>query len=585
MRIANVLAGFSLAEADVLRKAVGQEGRGADQEGARQVLRAGHGAGPPEEAGRRTGRADRDLRPVRLQQVALGRVLGPVVPDGLAQGPLPRRVHGGAAVVGNRQYRQGGAVHQRGARARARGAAAGRERVGLQVHRGRRPADPLRPGRHPERRLGRDRVDHRRTAGRAVHARWPTSSSGSTSGSATSGCSSRSSWPAPAMGWAATGSSSARRSTGCSARRSCCSRNRRPARRRSSARPAPRGRGREGLPDIPPWTEAERLVKEKEVLGFFISGHPLERFRDEVELFGTRTTATLGEWSEHQVDGRRGRHRGQAADLEEDRQGVRPAGARGLPRDRGGHRLSRRLGQAQRDHPAGRGPAAHRRLQRPRPGRGPRAVHRRVARGRWTQLKASGAVALSLRWRSPARARRRTPSGRPLRSARRTRARRPCILNGATGTGSRCGSGPVASASRRRRTSFGPCAISWAPIPSTTSRRDDPDGLSLYAGVREASARAGAADRGPEADRQRTTDRHRRRARRSARASWSRSARRSTEISRPSSGSWSPAIPAGHTPSTISAPSSPTSSNSTATASTWTIRRSWAAGPGSPACR
>jgi DNA polymerase-3 subunit alpha len=55
------------------------------------------------------------------------------------------------------------------------------------------------------------------------------------------------------------------------------------------------------LPDLPPWTEAERLAKEKEVLGFFISGHPLERFREEVELFGTRTTATLGEWGEHQV--------------------------------------------------------------------------------------------------------------------------------------------------------------------------------------------------------------------------------------------------------------------------------------------
>jgi DNA polymerase-3 subunit alpha len=55
-------------------------------------------------------------------------------------------------------------------------------------------------------------------------------------------------------------------------------------------------------PDIPPWTEAERLAKEKEVLGFFISGHPLERFRDEVELFGTRTTATLDQWSEHQVN-------------------------------------------------------------------------------------------------------------------------------------------------------------------------------------------------------------------------------------------------------------------------------------------
>jgi DNA polymerase-3 subunit alpha len=55
------------------------------------------------------------------------------------------------------------------------------------------------------------------------------------------------------------------------------------------------------LPDLPEWPEAERLAREKEVIGFFISGHPLEPFRVEVELFGTRTTATLHEWSEHQV--------------------------------------------------------------------------------------------------------------------------------------------------------------------------------------------------------------------------------------------------------------------------------------------
>jgi len=55
------------------------------------------------------------------------------------------------------------------------------------------------------------------------------------------------------------------------------------------------------LPDVPPWSESERLAREKEVVGFFISGHPLERFREEVALFGTRTTGTLGQWSEHQV--------------------------------------------------------------------------------------------------------------------------------------------------------------------------------------------------------------------------------------------------------------------------------------------
>jgi DNA polymerase-3 subunit alpha len=55
------------------------------------------------------------------------------------------------------------------------------------------------------------------------------------------------------------------------------------------------------LPDVPLWTEAERLAKEKEIIGFFISGHPLERYRAIVELVGTRTTATLGQWDERPV--------------------------------------------------------------------------------------------------------------------------------------------------------------------------------------------------------------------------------------------------------------------------------------------
>src|SRR5216117_1150814 len=55
------------------------------------------------------------------------------------------------------------------------------------------------------------------------------------------------------------------------------------------------------LPDVEPWTEHERLSREKAVLGFFISGHPLAKYRAEVELFGTRTTATLGIWSPQKV--------------------------------------------------------------------------------------------------------------------------------------------------------------------------------------------------------------------------------------------------------------------------------------------
>lgn len=64
-----------------------------------------------------------------------------------------------------------------------------------------------------------------------------------------------------------------------------------------AARPREKG----VLNSVPQWPEGERLAREKEVIGFFISGHPLERYRDEVTLFSTRTTATLGAWSEHRV--------------------------------------------------------------------------------------------------------------------------------------------------------------------------------------------------------------------------------------------------------------------------------------------
>ena len=64
---------------------------------------------------------------------------------------------------------------------------------------------------------------------------------------------------------------------------------------------APVPRPSSPLPEVPPWTEQERLAREKAVLGFFISGHPLAKYRAEVELFGTRTTATLGMWSPQKV--------------------------------------------------------------------------------------------------------------------------------------------------------------------------------------------------------------------------------------------------------------------------------------------
>jgi DNA polymerase-3 subunit alpha len=47
------------------------------------------------------------------------------------------------------------------------------------------------------------------------------------------------------------------------------------------------------LPQVPEWSEGDRLTREKEALGFYISGHPLDRYRSVVEAFAPVNTANL----------------------------------------------------------------------------------------------------------------------------------------------------------------------------------------------------------------------------------------------------------------------------------------------------
>jgi len=42
------------------------------------------------------------------------------------------------------------------------------------------------------------------------------------------------------------------------------------------------GRGNDDLPKVAEWEEGERLANEKEVLGFFVSGHPLDKYADKL---------------------------------------------------------------------------------------------------------------------------------------------------------------------------------------------------------------------------------------------------------------------------------------------------------------
>jgi DNA polymerase-3 subunit alpha len=60
------------------------------------------------------------------------------------------------------------------------------------------------------------------------------------------------------------------------------------------------------LPDVPAWTERERGAKEKEVLGFYFSGHPLEHLRADIERVATHGISRvleLGDGAEVRVVG------------------------------------------------------------------------------------------------------------------------------------------------------------------------------------------------------------------------------------------------------------------------------------------
>ncbi len=61
-------------------------------------------------------------------------------------------------------------------------------------------------------------------------------------------------------------------------------------------------RPRPELPDVASWGEKERLAREKEVLGFYTSGHPLDRFEELVRLYAADVnTANLVEHRDRPV--------------------------------------------------------------------------------------------------------------------------------------------------------------------------------------------------------------------------------------------------------------------------------------------
>jgi len=55
------------------------------------------------------------------------------------------------------------------------------------------------------------------------------------------------------------------------------------------------GRRTETLPEVAAWTEAEQLAFEKETLGLYWSGHPVDRYASALKALGARATSELAD--------------------------------------------------------------------------------------------------------------------------------------------------------------------------------------------------------------------------------------------------------------------------------------------------
>ena len=341
MQIAQVLGGYSLGGADLLRRAMGKK-KPEEMAKQKQIFLDGARSQADRSPDRRPGvRADGVLRRLRVQPLALGGVRLDHVPDRVPQAPLPARVHGRPDVVRRRQRRQHRQVHRRGPRDGPGGRAPRHQRVAVRTSRSRPPRSPpawpaprlagaggvasaggvakvirfglgavkgvggnaveailearvargpvhvavraVPPGRHPEVQPARaGAADQVRRAGRAT-----------VGGRARGG---RAQLLAALDSALERGASEQRdRRSGQTSLFGLLAATE-PARAPGARRRPAMG---ETYPDVEPWGPKQLLAFEKEALGFYISGHPLDRYRGDLQRFASATTSDF-------LSGRRG---------------------------------------------------------------------------------------------------------------------------------------------------------------------------------------------------------------------------------------------------------------------------------------
>ena len=164
MQIAKQLAGFSGPQADDLRKAIGKKNREAMALLEPKFFEGCKASGTALRRDRDAVGDQREVRRLLVQQVPRRLLRADLLPDRVAEGQLPGRVHGGADLLGDGHQGQGPVLRQPDRGDGDRDPAAGRQRVRPRVH-GRGRQHPLRPGRREGRRLRRGGGDQARPRG------------------------------------------------------------------------------------------------------------------------------------------------------------------------------------------------------------------------------------------------------------------------------------------------------------------------------------------------------------------------------------------------------------------------------------
>ena len=280
MQIAQVMAGFSLGEADLLRRAMGKKDK---REMAKQESRFVEGAMQErrEEAGRGVHlRAGRQVRRLRLQQEPRRRLCAGQLSHRLSQGELPRGVPRRVDDARHGQHRQARHVRVRGEEVGHRHPAAVRQRLG-----GRLPAPATKAIRYSLaalKNIGAQAVEassRERTARGAFKDlsdfAAPLQHQGAQQ--ARAGDAGRRRRLRCARGQSRAGARQRRADAGLRqpAWPTTSAGHRRPVRRHEQATVTP---ARWSLRPIKAWTPMERLQHEFDAVGFFLSGHPLDAY-------------------------------------------------------------------------------------------------------------------------------------------------------------------------------------------------------------------------------------------------------------------------------------------------------------------